>query len=75
MTVSNTITSRSPLDEAVLRESGQNINLCYQCRKCAGGWPISYTMDYKPARRIHAIRLGMHDLVFKRLNNFSEHES
>jgi len=58
-----TITSQSELAEAVLRESGQNVNLCYQCRKCAAGCPISYAMDYKPAQLIHAIRLGMDDLV------------
>jgi len=65
MTESNqTITSHSPLAEAVLSESGQNVNLCYQCRKCAAGCPVSYAMDYKPAQLIHAIRLGMDDLVF-----------
>jgi heterodisulfide reductase subunit C len=58
-----TITSQSQLAEALLRESGQNVNLCYQCRKCAAGCPISYAMDYKPAQLIHAIRLGMDDLV------------
>ena len=51
------------LADAVLRESGQNVNLCYQCRKCAAGCPVSYAMDYKPAQLIHAIRLGMDDLV------------
>jgi heterodisulfide reductase subunit C len=58
-----TITSQGQLAEAVLRESGQNVNLCYQCRKCAAGCPISFAMDYKPAQLIHAIRLGMDDLV------------
>ena len=58
-----TITSQSELAQAVLRESGQNVNLCYQCRKCAAGCPVSYAMDYKPAQLIHAIRLGMDDLV------------
>jgi heterodisulfide reductase subunit C len=51
------------LAAAVMSESGQNVNLCYQCRKCAAGCPISYAMDYKPAQLIHAIRLGMDDLV------------
>ncbi|MHC4529530.1 MAG: 4Fe-4S dicluster domain-containing protein, partial [Planctomycetota bacterium] len=37
---------------------------CYQCRKCAAGCPVSYAMDYQPAQLIHAIRLGMNDLVF-----------
>ena len=57
------IQSQSELAEAVLSESGQNVNLCYQCRKCAAGCPISYAMDYKPAQLIHAIRLGLDDLV------------
>ena len=57
-------TSGSKLAEAVMAESGQNVNVCFQCGKCAAGCPISYTMDYKPAQLIHAIRLGMDDLVF-----------
>ena len=59
-----TVTSQSQLAKAVLKESGQNVNLCYQCRKCAAGCPISYAMDYKPAQIIHAIRLGLDDLVY-----------
>ncbi len=55
----------SKLAAAVMAESGQNVNLCYQCGKCAAGCPISYAMDYKPAQLIHAIRLGLDDLVFK----------
>lgn len=63
MESSLSITSGPGLAEAVLRESGQNVNLCYQCMKCAAGCPISYAMDYKPAQLIHAIRLGLDDLV------------
>jgi heterodisulfide reductase subunit C len=59
-----TITGQSQLAEAVLLESGQNVNLCYQCRKCAAGCPVSYAMDYSPPQLIHAIRLGLDDLVF-----------
>jgi len=58
-----TTPSESSLAESVLSESGQNVNLCYQCKKCAAGCPISYEMDYKPAELIHAIRLGMDELV------------
>jgi len=58
-----TTPAESPLAASVLSESGQNVNLCYQCRKCAAGCPVSYEMDYKPAELIHAIRLGMDDLV------------
>lgn len=51
------------LAETVIRECGQNVNLCYQCGKCAAGCPVSYTMDYTPTQLIHAIRLGLDDLV------------
>ncbi|MHC4437045.1 MAG: 4Fe-4S dicluster domain-containing protein [Planctomycetota bacterium] len=60
-----TVISGSKLAEAVMAECGQNVNVCYQCGKCAAGCPLSYEMDYKPAQLIHAIRLGMDDLVFK----------
>lgn len=55
----------SKFAERVLKEIGQNVNLCYQCRKCASGCPVVYEMDYTPAQIIHAIRLGMKDLVLK----------
>ena len=41
-----------------------NVNLCYQCSKCSAGCPMSFAMDYQPAQLIHAIRLGITDLVF-----------
>lgn len=58
-----TTISHSKLADAVFNESHENVNLCYQCRKCAAGCPVSYAMDYTPAQLIHAIRLGMDDLV------------
>ncbi len=64
MATDQTFTPSSELAEAVLRENGQNVNLCYQCGKCAAGCPVSYAMDYKPAQLMHAIRLGLDDLVF-----------
>lgn len=42
---------------------GQNINLCYQCKKCTTGCPIVYQMEYSPSQIIYATRLGMKDLV------------
>ncbi|UCC70978.1 MAG: 4Fe-4S dicluster domain-containing protein [Gemmatimonadota bacterium] len=59
-----TIPVQSELAEAVFRESGENVNLCYQCSKCAAGCPVSYAMDYTPVQVIHAIRLGLEDLIF-----------
>lgn len=55
--------SHASLAEAVRSESGQNVNLCYQYRKCAAGCPVSYAMDHTPDQLIHGMRLGMDDLV------------
>ena len=41
----------------------ENINLCYQCKKCSSGCPVSSFMDYTPNQLIHAARLGQKDLV------------
>jgi len=41
----------------------QNINLCYQCKKCTAGCPIAFKMDYSPSQIIYAARLGMKELV------------
>ena len=45
--------------------SGLNINLCYQCKKCTSGCPLIYEMDYSPHQIIHAVQLGLKDLVLK----------
>lgn len=45
--------------------TGQNINLCYQCKKCASGCPLVFEMDYSPSQIIHAVRLGLMELVCK----------
>ncbi len=58
-----TVKSQSQSAKAVFNESGQNVNLCYQCKKCAVCCPVSYAMDHTPAQLIHGMRLGMDDLV------------
>lgn len=64
MEIEFTIPAQSELADAIFRECGENVNLCYQCRKCSAGCPVSYAMDHAPAQLIHAIRLGLDDLVF-----------
>ncbi len=49
--------------EIIKRTSGLDINVCYQCKKCTSGCPVSYVMDYTPTQLIHAIHLGLKDLV------------
>jgi len=53
----------SEFGEAVRSISRVDVNSCFQCAKCASGCPVSYAMDYTPTQIIHAIQLGLTDLV------------
>jgi heterodisulfide reductase subunit C len=57
------ITTAPGLAQAVQLHSGTDVNMCYQCGKCAAGCSFAYAMDYPPAQLIHAVRLGLDDLV------------
>ncbi|MCL4467092.1 MAG: heterodisulfide reductase-related iron-sulfur binding cluster [Chloroflexi bacterium] len=56
------------LDEQLAKEieevCGENAYLCYQCRKCTAGCPLSEAMDLAPNQVVRAIQLGQTDLVF-----------
>lgn len=54
---------QSSLSEFIKKEYGQNINLCYQCKKCAAGCPLVDEMDLTPTQIIHSIRLGRDELA------------
>jgi heterodisulfide reductase subunit C len=55
----------SALARTIVCESGQNPGLCYQCKKCASGCPVSYTMDLSPTEVIHALQLGQAEMVLE----------
>ena len=57
------ITPTPGLARAIREVSDVDVNLCYQCGKCAAGCPVAYAMDYTPAQLVHAARLGLDDLV------------
>jgi len=40
-----------------------NIALCYQCRKCSSGCPVSFAMDYLPDVILRMVQLGLKDRV------------
>jgi heterodisulfide reductase subunit C len=42
---------------------GEDVNNCFQCRKCGAGCPMAFAMDHSPSRLMHAARLGLDDLV------------
>lgn len=52
------------LSDAVKAAGGIDVNWCYQCGKCASGCPLSGEMDLTPTQLIHAIQLGLKDLVY-----------
>ncbi len=49
----------------VARRSGQNVFLCYQCRKCASGCPNRMFMEATPAQLMRYVQLGMVDEAMK----------
>lgn len=49
--------SKSLLQE-VMDRSGQNLNACYQCRRCAAGCPVGDVTGVTPDRLIRMIVLG-----------------
>jgi heterodisulfide reductase subunit C len=55
----------TPIGRAVAAESDVNVNLCFQCRKCAAGCPLAGHTDLTPAQVVHAVRLGQRDMVLK----------
>ena len=50
---------------AVASRSGQPISLCYQCRKCTNGCPLTFAMDIMPNQVVRMIELGMRDELLR----------
>jgi len=55
----------SSLAEEILKRSGENVFLCYQCRKCASGCPSRMFMDSTPTELMRYVQLGMADEAMK----------
>jgi heterodisulfide reductase subunit C len=57
------------IDKAFAKElaqrSGENVFLCYQCRKCASGCPNRQFMESSPAQFMRYAQLGMTDEMMK----------
>jgi heterodisulfide reductase subunit C len=46
------------LAQEVAERSGQNLNACYQCRRCAAGCPVGEATGVTPDRLIRMVLLG-----------------
>ena len=55
----------SSFAEEVRERSGENVFLCYQCKKCASGCPSRKFMDSTPAELMRYVQLGMVDEAMK----------
>lgn len=42
---------------------GARISLCYQCKKCSSGCPVTFAMDYLPHVILRMVQLGLKDRV------------
>ena len=50
--------TQADLAQRVLDETGQNVNLCYQCVKCTSGCPLAEFFDWQPNQVMRAVQLG-----------------
>ena len=56
----------SSLAQEIAELSGENVFLCYQCRKCASGCPSRMFMDSTPTELMRYVQLGMVDEAMKK---------
>ena len=56
---------RNRLARWIQEITGENVNLCYQCRKCSVGCPAAYEMSLKPHEMMRALQLGLEGEVFQ----------
>jgi heterodisulfide reductase subunit C2 len=55
------------LAEEVAARSGQNLNACYQCRRCAAGCPVGDDTGVTPDRLIRMVLLGDREAALNNL--------
>jgi heterodisulfide reductase subunit B len=58
-----TVMFRTELAQEIKQGSGENVFLCYQCKKCTAGCPVAAYFDLKPHQVMRACQFGQSDLV------------
>jgi heterodisulfide reductase subunit B len=58
-----TIMLRTALAEEIRERSGENVFLCYQCKKCTAGCPVAAYFDLTPHQVMRACQFGQTELV------------
>ena len=49
----------------ITEEPLSKVTLCFQCKKCSGGCPVSESMDLLPHQVMRLIQLGLDEEIFK----------
>lgn len=58
-----TLVFSTDLAEEIRERSGENVFLCYQCKKCTAGCPVAAYFDLTPHQVMRACQFGQADLV------------
>jgi heterodisulfide reductase subunit B len=58
-----TVTLTTDLAQEIKNRCGENVFLCYQCKKCTAGCPVAAYFDLKPHQVLRACQFGQTDLV------------
>ncbi len=51
------------LAQAIKKETGENVFLCYQCQKCSSGCPVITHFDLAPNQVMRAVQFGQKEIV------------
>jgi len=57
------ITLTTDLAVKIREECGENVYLCYQCKRCTAGCPVVEYFDLTPHQILRAVQFGQKDLV------------
>lgn len=58
-----TLRPGASLLRALEEETGEKLSLCYQCKKCSGGCPLSFAMDYRIHEVIRLVQMGAREAL------------
>jgi heterodisulfide reductase subunit B len=58
-----TVTFKTDLAREIRERSGENVFLCYQCKKCTAGCPVAAYFDMTPHQVLRACQFGQTDMV------------
>jgi heterodisulfide reductase subunit B len=58
-----TVMFRTDLAREIQERCGENVFLCYQCKKCTAGCPVAAYFDLMPHQVMRACQFGQSDLV------------